>query len=65
MMTRLISIVSKPIKVVIVVVVIVLVVFVKEKLGLKLFDPKVNPCPKKCWIQKNMHQEKVSSPKMF
>jgi len=35
--TRLISIVSKPIKVVIVVVVIVLVVFVKEKLGLKTF----------------------------
>ena len=35
--TRLISIVSKPIKVVIVVIVIVVVVFVKVKLGLKIF----------------------------
>ena len=35
--TRLISIVSKPIKDVIVVIVIVVVVFVKVKLGLKIF----------------------------
>ena len=38
--TRLISIVSKPIKVVVVVVVIVVVVFVKKKLGPKKFCPK-------------------------
>ena len=38
--TRLSSIVSKPIKVVVVFVVIV-VVFVKKKIGMKIFDPKV------------------------
>ena len=42
--SRLISIVSKPIEVV--VVVIVVVVFVKKKIGPKMFDPKEIPCPK-------------------
>ena len=63
--TRLISIVSKPIKVVIVVVVIVVVVFVKVKLGQKIFWSKSNPCPKSVGSKKNMRQKKVSSPKMF
>ena len=54
--TRLISIVSKPIKVVIVV--IVIVVFVKVKLGLKNFWFKSNSCPKKCWIKKKYASKK-------
>ena len=44
--TRLISIVSKPIKVVVVVVVIVTVVFVQNNLGLKVLDRK------KIWVKK-------------
>ena len=40
--TRLISIVSKPIKVV----VVVIVVFVEKKLGKNIFLSKKNPCPK-------------------
>ena len=53
MITRLISIVSKPIKVV--VVVIVIVVFVKKKLGQKIFDPKI------IHVQKNIRPKSIGS----
>ena len=51
---RLISIVSKPIKVV----VVVIVVFVEKKLGKNVFGPK-NPCPK------NLRTKSVGSNKNF
>ena len=64
---RLISIVSKPIKLVVVVDVIVVVVFVQENWVQKLFDPQTIHIKKetKSWIQNNFGCKKSYVPKSF
>ena len=63
--TRLISIVSKPIKVGVVVVVIAVVVFAKKNWVQKLFDPKAIHVKKSVGPKKNLGQIKVRSQKVL